>query len=100
MMGSDEALKALSTGVIFAEMNFLEKAREHILQALELDPIVLERAPAPDECWLYYAKAFAETDPERAIAAFQRSASLNPATAYRVDQAWRLADLLKERGLG
>jgi tetratricopeptide (TPR) repeat protein len=97
---SDEALKALSTGVIFAEMNFLEKAREHILQALELDPIVLERAPAPDECWLFCAKAFAETDPERAIAAFQRAASLNPASAYRVNPAWRLADLLKERGLG
>jgi tetratricopeptide (TPR) repeat protein len=86
--------------VIFAEMNFLEKAREHILQALELDPIVLERAPAPDERWLFCAKAFAETDPERAIAAFRRAAALNPAAAYRVDPAWRLADLLKERGLG
>ena len=55
---------------------------------------VFERAPAPDECWLLCAKVFAESDPERALAAYRRATSINPGVAHRVNPAWRLADLL------
>ena len=59
-----------------------------------------ERAPAPDECWLLCAKAFAESDPKRAIDAFRHAFSINPGVASRVKPTWRLADLLNENGLG
>jgi tetratricopeptide (TPR) repeat protein len=95
----DEALKSLRSGLAFAEIGFLDKGREGILKALELDPAVFERAPAPEECWLLCAKAFAESDPERAIAAYRRATSINPGVAHRVNPTWRLADLLKEHGV-
>jgi hypothetical protein len=65
---------------------------------LDLDLAVFERAAAPDECWLLCAKAFAETDPQRAIAAYRRAIAINPALAHRVNPTWRLADLLEENG--
>jgi hypothetical protein len=99
-VADDEALKTLSLGLAFADIGFLDKGREGILEALALDPAVFERAPAPEECWLLCAKAFAESDPERALAAYRRATALNPATAHRVNPTWRLADLLKEHGLG
>jgi hypothetical protein len=77
----------------------LKNARDEILKALELDAAVFERAPAPDECWLLYAKAFADSDPQRAIAAFRRAISINPSMARGIDPTWPLADLLQERGL-
>jgi hypothetical protein len=60
---------------------------------------VFERATAPDECWLLCAKAFAETDPERALAAYKHAISFNPASAAKVQVTWELADLLVERGV-
>jgi len=99
-VADDEALKSLRWGIAYAEIGFLEKGREGILRALELDPAVFERAPGPDECWLLCAKAFAESDPGRALAAYERATAINPATARRVDPMWRLADLLKENRLG
>ena len=95
----DEALKSLRSGLAFADVGFLKKGREGILKALELDPAVFERAPGPDECWLLCAKAFAESEPERAVGAFRRATSINPRMALRVNPAWRLADLLKEQGV-
>jgi hypothetical protein len=99
-VADDEALKALRSGLAFADIGFLEKGREGILKALELDPAVFERAPAPDECWLLCAKAFAESDPERAIAAYRRATSINSGVAHRVNPTWRLGGLLKEIGSG
>ena len=90
---------SLHSGLALADIGFLEMGREGILKALELDPAVFERAPRADECWLLCAKAFAESDPERAVAAFQRATSINPRMALRVNPAWRLADLLKEQGV-
>lgn len=99
-VANDEALGELRSGLAFAEIGFLEKAREGILKALEADPTVFERAPASDECWLLCAKAFAESDPERAIAAYWRATSINWRVAHRVNPTWRLADLLRDSGLG
>jgi hypothetical protein len=99
-VADDKALAALRPALAFASIGFLQKAREGILTALEIDPIVFERTPAPDECWLLCAKAFAETEPKRAIEAFRRACSINPAVARRVDPTWRLADLLEENRLG
>jgi tetratricopeptide (TPR) repeat protein len=93
-------LKALREGLAFADIGFLEKGREGILRALELDRAVFERATAPDECWLLCAKAFAESDSQRAIAAFRNAISINPNVAHRVIPTWRLADLLREHGTG
>src|SRR5262249_41208887 len=84
-VAGDEALKALRSGLAFADIGFLDKGREGILKALEMDPTVFERAPAPDECWLLCAKAFADSDPGRSIAAFQRATAINPAAAHRVN---------------
>jgi tetratricopeptide (TPR) repeat protein len=98
-VADDEALKSLRLGLAYAEIGFFEKAREGILNALELDSTVFERGPAPDECWLLCAKAFAESDPEKAIKAFQRATSINPGVSHRINPTWRLADLLKEYGL-
>jgi tetratricopeptide (TPR) repeat protein len=92
----DEALKSLRWGLAYANIGFLEKGREGILKALRLDPTVFERAPTPDECWLLCAKAFAESDPERAIAAYRRAMAINPGVTRRVDPTWRLAELLRE----
>jgi hypothetical protein len=64
-----------------------------------LDPAVFEFAPGPDESWLLCAKAFAETDPERALAAYRNALSINPGIAHRVNPTWSLADLLREHGL-
>jgi HEAT repeat protein len=95
----DEALAALRSGLIFAQMGFLEKGRDGILRAIALDPAVLDRSPAPDEAWLLTAKAFAEPDPQRAIEAFRHACSINPAMAGRVNPTWRLAELIKNTGL-
>jgi hypothetical protein len=99
-VADDEALKSLRWGLAFADIGFLDQGREGILKALELDPSVFERTPGPDESWLLCAKAFAETDAARALAAYRRATSLNPGMAHRVNPTWRLADLLKEHGLG
>jgi hypothetical protein len=99
-VANDEALSELRSALAFADIGFLEKAREGILKALEADAAVFERAPAPEECWMLCAKAFAESDPERAIAAYQRATSINPGVTHRVNPTWRLADLLNENGLG
>jgi len=99
-VADEEALKSLRSGLAFADIGFLDKGREGILKALELDPAVFERAPGPEECWLLCAKAFAESDSERALAAFRRATSINPGMAHRVNPTWRLAVLLKEHGLG
>jgi hypothetical protein len=99
-VADDEALKSLRWGLSFADLGFLDKGREGILKALDLDPAVFERAPTPDECWLLCAKAFAESDPERAITAYRRATAINPGVGHRVNPTWHLADLLKENGLG
>lgn len=99
-VANDKALAELRAALAFADIGFLEKARKGIRKALKLDPAVFERAPAPEECWLLCAKAFAESDPKRAIAAFQCATSINPSMAHRVVPTWALADLLKENGLG
>jgi hypothetical protein len=99
-VADDKALAELRAALAFAQIGFLEKARTGIRKALKLDPAVFERAAGPEECWLLCAKAFAETDPKRAIVAFQSAVSINPAVAHRVDPTWKLADLLKEKGLG
>jgi len=98
-VANDEALAALRSGLAFADIGFLEKGRDGILRALALDPAVIERAPAPDESWLLSAKAFAESDPERAIQAFRNACTINPGMAGRVNPTWCLADLLKKNGL-
>jgi hypothetical protein len=99
-VADDRARAALRSALSFADMGFLEEAREGILEALGLDPAVFERAPAPDECWFLCARAFAETDPERAVTAFRQATSINPGIGGRVNPTWRLAGLLRERGLG
>jgi tetratricopeptide (TPR) repeat protein len=93
-VADDEALESLRFGLTYAHMGFLEKGREGILRALKIDPAVFERAPAPDESWLLCAKAFAESDPTRALEAYRNACSINPAVAGRVEPTWRLADLL------
>lgn len=90
----DKALSALSTGSLLSLMGFHQKARENIEEALRNDPLIFERTPSPDECWLYCAKAFAETNVERAKAAFDRAVAINPAVIQRVDPAWKLFRLL------
>ena len=99
-VADDEALKSLRSGLAFANIGFLDKGREGILRGVRIGPAVFERAPTPDECWLLCAKAFAESDPERAITAYRRATSINPGTARRVNPTWRLAELLKVNGLG
>lgn len=93
---NDEALASLRWGLRYAQMGRLEKGRNGILEAIALDPAVFERVPAPDESWLLCAKAFADTDPDRALAAFGRACAINPAIRGRVGVGWRLADLLAE----
>jgi hypothetical protein len=83
---------------MFSSIGFLEKGRDGIDKALALDPAVFERATAPDECWLLCAKAFAEADPKRALAAYRHAISCNPASAAKVQVTWKLADLLTEPG--
>jgi tetratricopeptide (TPR) repeat protein len=97
-VAEDKALAELRSGLMFSSMGFLEKGRDGIEKALATDPAVFERATAPDECWLLCAKAFAETDPERALAAYRHAVSINPASAAKVQVTWKLADLLAERG--
>jgi len=80
----DEALDWLHQGLSKAGIGNLAKARERIQKALELDPAVFERAPGADESWLLCARAFAESDPERALAAYRRAISINAAMAQRV----------------
>ena len=92
----DEALNTLRSGLAFAHIGFLDKGRDGIEAALAIDPSVFDRAPTPEECWLLCAKAFAETDAQRAIEAFRRARAINPAAARRVDPSWRLADVLAQ----
>jgi hypothetical protein len=66
------------------------------IKALEIDSTVFERVPTPAECWLLYAKAFAESNPKQAIGAFRRAILINPDIENRVSPTWHLADLLKE----
>ncbi len=94
----DEALSELSNAVDFAEMGFLAMARDGINKALALDPAVFARVPSPDQCWFMTAKAFAETDPERAMHAFRHAESINPTIIWRVEVTWKLAQLLEEIG--
>lgn len=91
----DKALASLSIGALFSKMGFHEKAREHIEEALKYDPLIFERTPSPDECWLFCAKAYAETDAQRAIDAFRRSKAINPLITHRVDPTWKLFQLLE-----
>lgn len=96
----DEALDTLRRGLNFADIGAFAKARTRIQEAIEADPGVFERAPAPDESWLLCARAFAETDPARAVAAFRRAIAINPAVARRVKRTEPLADLLEQEGPG
>jgi hypothetical protein len=93
----DKALKTLRSGLAFANIDFLEKAHGLILEALEMDPDVLERVPEPDECLLLCAKAFAEPDPDAALEAYRAACVANPGVPARVNPSWRLADLLAEK---
>lgn len=93
----DKALAALSTGTHFSKIGFHQKAREHIEEALKHDPMIFERTPSPEECWLFCAKAYAETNVQRAIEAYGRSIALNPAMADHVDPTWKLFQLLKDK---
>lgn len=93
----DEALAQLSTAILFAEMNFLERAREGIEMALTLDPTVFARLPSPAEYWLFYAKAFAETDQDRALQAFDHARSIQASMEHKVPTNWKLANLISNR---
>jgi tetratricopeptide (TPR) repeat protein len=95
-VADDEALAELRSALMFSRMGFLEKGRAGIEKALALDPAVFERVAAPDECWLLCGKAFAETDPDRALAAYRHAITINPAIARQVEITWRLAALLGE----
>lgn len=97
-VADDPALEALREGIAFSEIGFLDEARGRILKALEIDPAAIERSPAPEESWFFCAKAFAGTDPERALAAYRNAVSIKPDLARRVDPRWRLAELLEEHG--
>ncbi len=97
-VAEDKALAELRSGLMFSPIGFLEKGRDGIDKALALGPAVFERATAPDECWLLCAIAFAETDPERALAAYRHAISFNAASASKVQVTWKLADLLDEQG--
>lgn len=92
----DKALASLSTGVLFSKMGFHEKAREYIEEAFRQDSLIFERTPAPDECWLYCAKAYAETDPQRALESLHRAIAINEASIHRIDPAWKLSELLND----
>lgn len=92
----DNALAELRFALTFAEMGFLEKAREGISKALKMDSTVLERVPTPEECWLLYAKAFAETEPQRAIEALRRAILIDPGVINKLSPTWHLSDLLKK----
>lgn len=88
-------MAALSIGALFSKMGFHEKAREHIEEALKHDPIIFERTPSPDECWLFCAKAYAESDAPRAIEAFRRAKAINPLITHHVDPTWKLFQLIE-----
>ena len=93
----DKALTILRSGLDWAEMGvFMEKARESINKALEMNSKVFERSPAPEEAWLLCAKAFAESEPERSLSAFRQAYLINPAIENQISPDWYLADLLKE----
>lgn len=96
-VADDPALEALRGGLAFSEMGFLEEARRRIRKALELDPTAVERSPAPEEASFLYAKAFAETEPKKAFAAYRRAIHINPSIAHKIDPRWRLAELVEER---
>jgi tetratricopeptide (TPR) repeat protein len=96
-VADDDALTALRSGLDLAEVGFLEEARQDILRALAIDSEVLDRCPSPDEAWLLCANAFADTDPKRAIEAFNHANSISPGVLRRVQPTWRLAELLDEQ---
>lgn len=93
----DEALSELSIAVTYADMGFHDKARQGIEAALNLDPAVFARIPKPDECWLFSAKAFAETDPERAVKSYENACAINPNIGNRVGVTWTLSEVLQGR---
>jgi tetratricopeptide (TPR) repeat protein len=97
---NDRALAELRSALSYAEIGFLDEARKEFRKALKLDPAVLDRAPSPEEGWLLYAKAFAETHPKRALEAFRRAQAIKPGVANRVNATWRLADVLRENEEG
>ncbi len=92
----DPALAHLRSGLTFSEMGFLDRARDEIDQALALDRAVLGSTPAPDEAWLLYAKAFAPTDPARALKAYSHALALNRNIANRLGPTWALTELVDE----
>lgn len=93
----DQPLEGLSSGILFSKMGFHDKAREMIEEALQHDSLIFERIPAPDECWLYCAKAYADTDAERALEAFRRAIAINQTMVHRIDPTWKLFQLVEER---
>ena len=94
---TDEALTELRWGLAWAEMGvFLEKARNGINRAVEIDNAVFERVPSPEEAWLLCAKAFAEVDEKRSLSAFRQAYLINPAIVDLVSPHWYLAKLLNK----
>jgi hypothetical protein len=93
----DKALSELSSGALFSQMGFHEEGRNHIEEALRHDPLVFERTPSPDEYRLYCAKAYAETDPVRALQEFRHAIAINPSMANRVEPTWKLAELIADQ---
>lgn len=96
-VADDKALSELSMAVTFSQMGFLEEARERIESALKHDPAVFARMPRPDECWLFTARAFAETDQDRALQAYDNAAVVDPDIRRKVAPTWELADVLDAR---
>lgn len=91
----------IRSALAFAEVRFLEKARDGILKSRTADPAVLTtRAPALDGRLLGRAQAFAESDPDRTIEAYRRALSIHSVVARRVKPTGRLADLIAGNNLG
>ncbi len=93
----DEAMDSLHSGLSLADINHLAKSRERILKALELDPTVFERAVCRMSAGCFAPKLSPKPIQRRAIIAYRRATSINPAVANRITPTWRLADLLKEK---
>ena len=98
-VADDRPLLDLASACHFAEMGFAKEARERIEAAVAADPAVFARAADPAACHLAAARAYAETDPDRAAAAFEAAAEIDPRAADRVRVREPLWGLLEERGL-